>query len=61
MATGTEVGIGHDLESYTTEIQIIRYQLSGINIVFVDTPGFDDTYKTDVEILQMIADWLNST
>jgi GTPase Era involved in 16S rRNA processing len=31
------------------------------DIVFVDTPGFDDTNKTDVEVLEMLADWLNKT
>lgn len=30
-------------------------------MVFVDTPGFDDTYKSDTEILSMIADWLVKT
>jgi hypothetical protein len=27
-------------------------------VVFVDTPGFDDTFKSDTEILTTIADWL---
>ncbi|KAI6150060.1 hypothetical protein EDD17DRAFT_1739941, partial [Pisolithus thermaeus] len=26
--------------------------------MFVDTPGFDDTYRSDREILRTIADWL---
>ena len=26
--------------------------------VFVDTPGFDDTNRSDRDILRMIADWL---
>jgi acyl-CoA-binding protein len=30
-------------------------------VVFVDTPGFDDTFKSDVEILSMIAEWLVTT
>lgn len=28
-------------------------------IFFVDTPGFDDTYKSDTDILREIADWLS--
>ena len=28
-------------------------------IVFVDAPSFDDTNKTDLEILELHADWLN--
>ncbi|KZP21707.1 hypothetical protein FIBSPDRAFT_1019537 [Athelia psychrophila] len=26
-------------------------------VIFVDTPGFDDTYKSDIEILSLIAGW----
>lgn len=28
-------------------------------IFFVDTPGFDDTYKSDADILREIANWLS--
>ena len=31
------------------------------DLVFVDTPGFDDTLIKDVDILKMVADWLKST
>jgi len=30
----------------------------GGSVVFVDTPGFGDTYKSDIEILAAIAAWL---
>jgi len=30
----------------------------GRDVVFVDTPGFDDTFKSDIEILTQIAEWL---
>ena len=30
-------------------------------IVFVDTPGFDDTNISDFNILQAIVDWLKLT
>lgn len=30
-------------------------------MTLVDTPGFDDTYKTDTEILQSIVEWLTTT
>jgi hypothetical protein len=30
-------------------------------LVLVDTPGFDDTHRSDMEILQMISDWLKNT
>ena len=31
------------------------------NVVFLDTPGFDDARKTDAEVLMAIAHWLNTT
>jgi len=32
--------------------------LKGYRLVLLDTPGFDDTYKSDVEILKPIVAWL---
>jgi predicted GTPase len=63
-ATGNNGGVGHNLQSCTTEISATKLQFferSLFDVVFVDTPGFDDTNKTDGEILELIADWLNKT
>jgi hypothetical protein len=63
-ATGGGGLVGHELESCTTEISITKFQCperSDLDILFVDTPGFDDTNKSDVEILDMIAEWLKTT
>jgi hypothetical protein len=61
VAAGVEAGVGHDLESYTSEIGIIKMSFLGCNIVFVDTPGFDDTKRSDSDTLKMISDWLMTT
>ena len=53
--------VGHGLESRTTEIKpvIIQHPTEeSRRIIFVDTPGFDDTYVDGVKILTRIADWL---
>ena len=55
------VVVGHDIESCTAEIisVIIQHPTEeNRRIILVDTPGFDDTYVDDVEILKRIADWL---
>jgi hypothetical protein len=39
----------------------VSHPTTGSPVVFVDTPGFDDTYKADTEILGMIAEWLVKT
>jgi hypothetical protein len=57
MLTENDAIVGHDLESRTAEVNMSRIG----NIVLVDTPGFDNTDKTDREILSMIADWLTHT
>ncbi|KAF8232380.1 hypothetical protein L208DRAFT_1397596 [Tricholoma matsutake] len=55
--------VGHRLESYTSEVRAVRYPhpTTLIPYVLVDTPGFNDTNKTDAEVLTMIADWLKKT
>ncbi|KAG6811110.1 hypothetical protein H0H92_008957 [Tricholoma furcatifolium] len=53
--------VGHDLKSQTAQLQhiIIRHPNDMTRrIVIVDTPGFDDTYVSDSEILRRIAVWL---
>lgn len=55
------VKVGHDLDSCTSAIQQVIVQhptKKDRRIVLVDTPGFDDTYVNDVEILKSIAEWL---
>jgi hypothetical protein len=43
----------------TQEPQSIRFRIDGHPIHLVDTPGFDDDDRTDVEILQAIVEWLS--
>ncbi|KAF5670342.1 P-loop containing protein [Fusarium circinatum] len=37
------------------------FNSNGQNIILVDTPGFNDTYKSDTEILLDLAKWLEVT
>lgn len=56
--------VGENLQSCTSEINIYKLTFLGISdndIVFVDTPGFDDTNLSDAEILKKISDWLKRT
>jgi len=56
---------GDSLESVTTEIGATRMPLPGDpkerEIVLIDTPGFDGTMKSDMEVLIMINEWLVKT
>ena len=65
MATGREGGVGHSLESCTTEISVIKHilpELADSNIYFVDTPGFNnsDPGLSDEIIGTMVSDLLSS-
>ncbi|KAH7908667.1 P-loop containing nucleoside triphosphate hydrolase protein [Hygrophoropsis aurantiaca] len=53
--------VGHDLQSCTTRLCHVAVPCPSDRsrrIIFVDTPGFDDTYIDDLEILRRIAVWL---
>ena len=52
--------IGHGLTSYTENIRCIKilHPTDHYPVFFIDTPGFDDTYRSDTDILTAISDWL---
>jgi len=63
-----QMQVGHDLKSCTNNLQHAyindipkRPTFKGRRIVIVDTPGFDDTYSDDGEILRRISVWLASS
>jgi len=64
VAKNSNVAVGHGLESCTSEVSTVRLSFPewiASDIVFVDTPGFDHTNKTEIDILKMVADWLKTT
>ncbi|KAK0610823.1 P-loop containing nucleoside triphosphate hydrolase protein [Immersiella caudata] len=53
---------GHGLKSCTSEVRHYTCMLSpGQNLHLVDTPGFDDTTRSDTDILKDIALFLSTT
>lgn len=53
-----EIEIGHGLQSCTTKVGVYYFKYRGVRIFLVDTPGFDDTTRSDSEVLKDIAFWL---
>ena len=48
-----------NLESCTAEVQLSdMFTLDGRRVLLIDTPGFDDTSKSDTDVLKMIAAFL---
>ncbi|OJA10529.1 hypothetical protein AZE42_01697 [Rhizopogon vesiculosus] len=61
-ASGSDLPVGRGLESCTSEVQTSRpFVLSGRVVTLIDTPGFDDTTRSDTDILSMIAAYLSRT
>ncbi|KZP31986.1 hypothetical protein FIBSPDRAFT_550068 [Athelia psychrophila] len=56
----TQQSGGHTSPRSTSEIRAVRtkHPYDQGQVIFVDTPGFDETYRSDVEILSQIAGWL---
>lgn len=52
VTTHTELQIG------TQVISLSQLKLDGKTVTLIDTPGFDDTYRTDADILNLIANYL---
>ncbi|EMD33879.1 hypothetical protein CERSUDRAFT_125649 [Gelatoporia subvermispora B] len=60
--SGSNLQVGSGLKSCTSSIEHSRtFQLFGRNVTLIDTPGFDDTTKSDTDILKMIALYLSTT
>ncbi|KAJ6192387.1 P-loop containing nucleoside triphosphate hydrolase protein [Bipolaris maydis] len=56
----TPLEVGHGLDSCTVSVQVATCKAEdGTRFYLVDTPGFDDTYRSDSEILREVALWLN--
>ncbi|PMD19902.1 hypothetical protein NA56DRAFT_602339 [Hyaloscypha hepaticicola] len=61
-ATGSDaVGVGHDFKSYTAEVIPYTFVHGDYEITLIDTPGFNDTYRNESEVLMEIASWLEKT
>ncbi|KAK0638651.1 P-loop containing nucleoside triphosphate hydrolase protein, partial [Cercophora newfieldiana] len=61
LASGrTDLEIGNTLKSCTQETQVVRFELDDYTIVLVDTPGFDDDTRSDIDILRIITEGLSN-
>lgn len=62
LASGSNLQVGASLESCTYEVQLAEeFTLDGRRVVLIDTPGFDDTTKSDTDVLRMISSFLATT
>ncbi|KDR67885.1 hypothetical protein GALMADRAFT_257785 [Galerina marginata CBS 339.88] len=59
LISGDRLRVGETLESCTEDVALsLPFSIDGQRIRLVDTPGFDDTSKSDAEILSVIVQFL---
>lgn len=60
-ASGSHLEVGHELVSATIGIQQARMHIGDDEIILVDTPGFDDTERSQADVLKLIGEFLQQT
>ncbi|KAF9781314.1 P-loop containing nucleoside triphosphate hydrolase protein [Thelephora terrestris] len=59
LISGSSLGVSKGLRSCTNSVQVAgAFNLDGRRVVLIDTPGFDDTTRSDTDVLKMIAAFL---
>ncbi|TFY83407.1 hypothetical protein EWM64_g598 [Hericium alpestre] len=62
LVSGSDMRIGRGLTSCTSDVQLAPpFEFDGHRITLIDTPGFDDTNKSDTDILKLIALFLSTS
>ena len=62
LVSGSNLATSDELESCTNAVQPGKpFDLDGRRVVLIDTPGFDDTVRSDVDVLNMIAAFLETS
>lgn len=62
LVSGSEFAINEGLKSCTDKVQVAKaLNLGGRHIVLIDTPGFDDTVRSDTDVLKMVAAFLGTS
>ncbi|EDR03041.1 uncharacterized protein LACBIDRAFT_307593 [Laccaria bicolor S238N-H82] len=61
LISGSSLRVGTGLHSCTADIQVSQtFELERRSVMLIDTPGFDDTSKSDTDILGTIASFLGT-
>ncbi|KIM24361.1 hypothetical protein M408DRAFT_53733, partial [Serendipita vermifera MAFF 305830] len=59
LISGSNLRVGEDLKSCTKAVETSStFELDGQRVVLVDTPGFDDTTKSDADVLRLVSHYL---
>ncbi|KAM5451806.1 hypothetical protein MaudCBS49596_003634 [Microsporum audouinii] len=56
-----DVHIGHTFKSCTAAVSAHTFPMDKYDVTLIDTPGFNDTFRSETEVLKEIANWLDYT
>ena len=45
----------------TTNVNVYMFEHAGRRVFLIDTPGFDDTFRSDIDVLKDVAFFFSST
>ncbi|PWW78611.1 hypothetical protein C7212DRAFT_21302, partial [Tuber magnatum] len=57
----SDVKVSSGLHSCTGQVESYSFEHAGATVTLVDTPGFNDTARSDTEVLTEICDWTSET
>ncbi|KIW68354.1 hypothetical protein PV04_04307 [Phialophora macrospora] len=60
LCTQKQIQIGHQLESCTSSVSIFSFQHKSKTVHLIDSAGFNDTTRSESEVLQEVAYWLST-
>ncbi|KAH9931008.1 P-loop containing nucleoside triphosphate hydrolase protein, partial [Fomitopsis serialis] len=58
---GSNLAVGTTLRSCTKDIDVAHCMMGNSKVVLIDTPGFDDTTKSQADVLEDIGQFLKKT
>ncbi|RSL38835.1 hypothetical protein CEP54_016385 [Fusarium duplospermum] len=61
LISGQEVEVGSGLEACTETVTAIRMDYQGVKLTLLDSPGFNDIYRSETEILNSISSFLSES
>ncbi|KAI1070200.1 hypothetical protein LB507_007928, partial [Fusarium sp. FIESC RH6] len=59
--TGLSTVVSHGLYSCTKSIAVFQYEHDGQRVYLIDTPGFNDTIRSDIDTLEILATHLGAS
>jgi hypothetical protein len=53
--------VGHDIDSRTSDVKGMPFEIAHFKGSIIDTPGFDDTNLSDTDVLVRISNWMEKS